>query len=220
MIQGAVFDVDGTLLDSMAIWDEAAPRYLQTMGIEPDGRLSEILAPMTVDEGAKYIGEKYKIREELGQIARGVLDIVRDFYFFEAPLKRGAVEFLEALSRKGIPMAAATSGDYRLVKAAFQRLGIDGYFQAVLTCSEVGAGKTDPLIYQTAAGRLGSRAEVTCVFEDALYAVRTAGRAGFRTVGVYDEYSEKDREEIEKLSDIYLMDFTETSRFWQLINTF
>ncbi len=209
VMKGAIFDVDGTLLDSMAIWDVAATRYLKRLGIEAEKELGDILGVMTVEEGAQYIARKYQTSETPEQIARGVLDIVREFYFYEAELKPGAADFLKTLWEKGIPMAVATSGDRELVTAAFHRHGIDRYFRKILTCSEVGAGKTEPLIYQMAARELGCRTDEAYVFEDALYAVKTACNAGFRTVGVYDRFSGKDQEEIIELVDVYLTDFTE-----------
>lgn len=216
-IKGAVFDVDGTLLDTMGIWEEAGARYLKSIGKTPEERLGREMASMTMEEGARYMKEHYRLHENVHSIVRGVLDIVRDFYVYEAQMKPGAAEFLKKLSERGILIAAATSGDRELVQAAFERLGIARYFEEIFTCSEVGAGKTEPLIYERAAGRLGCRPEETCVFEDVLYAVQTACRAGFRTIGVYDRYSEGEKEQIKEMSEIYLTDFTDFHRFWKYI---
>lgn len=215
MIKGAVFDVDGTLLDTMGIWEEAGARYLKSIGKVPEKQLGNEMALMTIEEGARYMKSRYELQESIDEIVRGVLGIVADFYFFEACPKPGAAKFLRLLSEKGIPAAAATSSDKELVEAAFQRLGLDIYFQEVLTCSEVGAGKTEPLIYQKAARILGGRPEETYVFEDALYAAQTAHNAGFRTVGIYDKYSRKDKEQLEMTTDIYLTEWTQFDRFWE-----
>lgn len=218
MIKGAIFDVDGTLLDSLGIWEEADVRYLERFGICAKEGLGRILYPMTLKEASKYIKEHYPIQETTEEIAAGVLEIVRKFYEQEAPLKAGAIELLEAFKRWEIPMVAATTGERPLVEAAFERLGIRSYFIDIFTCTEAGAGKDQPQIYQIAAKRLGSRPWETLVFEDALYAVETAANAGFVTVGVEESYNALDKEAIKSLADSYLECRNITVSFWKEIN--
>lgn len=212
MIKGAVFDVDGTLLDSMGIWEETGSRYLHGIGIEPEEHLSEILFPMTVEEGAAYVKRQYGLTQSVREIADSVFDIVRGFYYEEAPLKEGAEKLLEYLKERNIVMAVATSSEREHVEAAFQRLHIRHYFKEIFTCREVGAGKTDPLIYMEAAKCLGTKPEETYVFEDVLHGIQTANAAGFRTVGVYDRSSEKDNRAIREQAEIYLPDLTDVGR--------
>lgn len=209
MIKGAIFDVDGTLLDSMEIWEDAGARYLRRSGVEPEKNLSEILYPMTMAEGAEYVKERYQLEFALDEIIQGVLDTVRDFYFYEASVKPGVKELLVWMKEKNIPMTAATASDREHIESAFKRLGIDGYFRRIFTCSEVGAGKRQPLIYEEAATYLGAKPGELLVFEDALYALMTAKNAGFRTVGVYDRFSEGEQKEIKRQADIYLRDLTD-----------
>lgn len=217
MIKGAIFDVDGTLLDSMEIWEDAGARYLRRVGVEPEANLSEILYPMTMAEGAEYVKERYQLAFALDEIIQGVLDTVRDFYFYEAALKPGAKELLLWMKKKNIPVAAATASDREHIKAAFERLGIDGYFRRIFTCSEVGAGKKNPLIYEKAAAYLGAKPGEILVFEDALYALATAKNAGFCTVGVYDRFSEDEQEELSRRADIYLRNLTDWKRKERII---
>lgn len=207
MIKGAIFDVDGTLLDSMEIWEDAGARYLRRMGVMPEEGLSKILYPMTMAEGAEYVKEHYRLPFSLDAIIQGVLDTVRDFYFYEAPLKPGVKELLEQMRELKIPLAAATASDRKHIEAAFRRLGIDGYFGRIFTCAEVGAGKRQPLIYEKAAAYLKAKPEEILVFEDALYALMTARNAGFRTVGVYDRFSEGEQEELKRQADVYVKDY-------------
>lgn len=209
MIKGAIFDVDGTLLDSMEIWEDAGARYLRRIGVEPEKNLSEILYPMTMAEGAEYVKERYRLEFALDEIIQGVLDTVRDFYFYEASVKPGVKELLVWMKEKNIPMTAATASDREHIESAFKRLGIDGYFRRIFTCSEVGAGKRQPLIYEKAAAYLGAKPGELLVFEDALYALMTAKNAGFRTVGVYDRFSEGEQKEMKRQADIYLRDLTD-----------
>lgn len=215
MIAGAIFDVDGTLLDSMGIWKDAGIRYLKLQNIRADTGLSEILFPMSLEEGAAYLQDAYHLSQETDEIITGVLNIVRDFYYREAPLKKGVPTFLQALKEQKIPLAVATSSDRELIEAAFRRLGIDDYFRQIFTCCELGTGKDSPLIYEKAAEFLGTAADQTFVFEDALHAILTAKNAGFCTVGVYDEQSAKDNKEIIRLSDYYLSDLTNFTKFWE-----
>lgn len=209
MIKGAIFDVDGTLLDSMEIWEDVGARYLRRIGAEPEENLSEILYPMTMAEGAEYVKERYQLPFALDEIIRGVLDTVRDFYFYEAPAKPGVKELLSWMKKKHILIAAATASDREHIEAAFERLGIDRYFGRIFSCAEVGAGKRHPLIYERAADYLEAKPGEILVFEDALYALMTAKHAGFRTAGVYDRFSEKDQEELKRQADVYLRNLTD-----------
>lgn len=220
MIKGVIFDIDGTLLDSMGIWADVGARYLtEQAGVTPEPGLGKILYPMSLEEGAAYVKERYGLAESPEQIKKGVLEIVKKFYYEEAPLKEGAEEFLKTLEEKRIPVVAATSGDMDLALAAFQRLGIGGYFRDVLTCSQVGAGKDSPLIYQKAAKLLDIRPEETLVVEDALFAVKTAKAAGFVTAGVGDSSNLSQRDQIRAEADLYADSLTQIlkilkERFW------
>lgn len=218
MIKGVIFDVDGTLLDSMKIWEEAAARYLRTRGREPERNLSERMLMMTVKEGAEYIRRHYAPEEDTEEITRGVLAIVEEFYCFEVLLKEGAEELLRELWKRRIPITAATSGERSCVEAAFERLGVRKYFKAIFTCSEVGAGKTMPFVYQRAAEYLGIEPEEACVFEDALYALETAKKAGFRTVGIYDEAGKGEQAMLERQADIYLSELVKPQSFWDFVS--
>lgn len=203
MIKGAIFDVDGTLLDSMEIWEDVAIRYLKSIGVEAEPDLPEVMFTMSLPEGAAYVKEHYRLTRETDEIIQGVLDIIRKYYEETAPLKPGVTKILEELSRKRIPMTVATSNNKEEVEVAFKRLGIASYFSRIFTCEEVGAGKTRPDIYMKAAEYMGTRPEETVIFEDVLHAIRTAKKAGFLAVGLYDEASKADQEEIKKEADWY-----------------
>lgn len=204
MIKAAIFDVDGTLLDTMPVWTTSGVRYLKSLGIEADPGLPETLFKMTVDMAAMYMKETYHLTQSPKEICRGVLDLIEGFYFEEAPFKPGARELLEELKEAGIPMAIATSTHKHCILAAFDRLGYTEYFDAILTCPEMGTHKSEPDIFFEAARLMNVEPNETWVFEDGLYAVKTAKKAGFKTVGIYDEVSKADQEELKALSDIYV----------------
>lgn len=219
MIQGAIFDADGTLLDSMPIWKEVDARYLAGYGIVPSSAVSEAVSTMTLEESSLYFKEHYHLPDTPAQIRRDILRIVDDFYCREVEPKAGIPEFLEQLRQRHIPMAIATTGDRTLLETALRRLGLDAYFQEILTCSELATGKHQPFIYTTAAERLGTPIAATVVFEDALYAIRTAAEAGFPTVGIADAAGHTDQEEIRQIAHHYMDDFSDLSAFWAFAST-
>jgi len=213
MMKAAIFDVDGTLLDSVPIWKDAAERYLKTLGIKAEEGLSDIIWNMSIPEGAAYMKERYKLKFSVEEIVSGVVSVVRDFYYEEAVLKPGAFEFLQKLKKRKVPMVIATASDKSYLQVALQRNGIDDIFQKIITCEEVGAGKTNSKIYLEAADYLNLPPKDIWVFEDALYAVETAKNAGFFVVGIYDESSRECEGDIQSLCDLYWKDFMESKLF-------
>lgn len=209
MIKGAIFDVDGTLLDSMEIWEDVGVRYLNSVGIEAEPDLGTVLFTMSIQEGAAYVKEHYHLSQEPEEIVQGVLDIISNYYKKTALLKSGAKELLEKLDKHNIPMTVASSNNKKEIEMAFERLGIAKYFDRIFTCEEVGAGKTKPDIYLRAAEYLGTRPEETVVFEDVIHAIRTAKQAGFQVVGIYDETSKDDQEEVRREADWYCREWAE-----------
>jgi HAD superfamily hydrolase (TIGR01509 family) len=205
-IQGAIFDMDGTLLDSMPVWEHASERYLQNKGIKVRERLSDILFSMSMQKGAEYVKENYHLAESVDEIVAGVNNIVYTAYEKEVQPKEGVRELLDTLQVNGIKMAVATSTDRPMVEA-LKRTGLFSYFEQIFTCTEVGKGKVAPDIYYAAADILGTEPKNTLVFEDALYAIGTAKKAGFVTVGVYDDASRKEQGKIKEQADIYLEGF-------------
>ena len=203
-IEGAIFDMDGTLLDSMPVWEHVSEKYLARNGIKAEENLSEILFSLSMEQGAAYIKKTYQLEQNLEEIVAGVNAIAAEAYETSIPLKKGAAELLEKLAERGIKMAVATSTDRPLAEAALKRTGIYDYFEQIFTCTEVGAGKVRPDIFDAARNKLGSRKCATWVFEDAQYAIETARAAGYRTVGIYDERSKKVQSQIAEAADIYL----------------
>lgn len=209
-IRGAIFDVDGTLLDSMYIWDQAGARYLQSVGAEAEPGLNRILFSMSLADGAVYLKETYGLTQSLEEIHQGILDIVDAFYREEAQAKAGVRELLEAFSAKGVAMTVATSSDKRQIRSALQRLDLAKYFQEIFTCGEVGVSKNEPVIFHRAAALMGTKPENTCVVEDGLYAVRTANKAGYVTIGVYDASSDHDWQDLKQEADLALETLEDT----------
>ena len=209
-LQSAIFDMDGTLLDSMHIWNDVGPKTLRSMGIEPAPDLGPRLMLMTFRDGAALCKEEYHLSESVEEIMDLTKGRVRSFYETEVQPKPGVEKFLSLLKMEGVWMYVATNTDRDLVEAALKHTGLDGYFRGILTCAEVGVGKKDsPEIYERAMRRLRGNKKDTVIFEDALHAIRTAKAAGFRVCGVYDPSAEDDQETIKSLSDYYIRSFEE-----------
>lgn len=209
MIKGVIFDVDGTLLDSMGIWVNAGRIYLEKLGIEVSSELSDILWEMTLNEAAVYLKKEYSLSFSVQEILEGIFDVVRDFYVNRAPLKEGAYELLQRLYSMNIPVTIATISDRSYLEPAFCRLDIMKYINHIFTGNEVGANKTEPDIYYAAASYMGLKPSEIMVFEDACYAARTAKKAGFQVTGIFDELEAKNKEEMKRFTDQYIYDFDE-----------
>lgn len=215
MIRGVIFDVDGVLLNSMPVWENLGEIYLERLGIEAEKGLGETLFAMSLEEGADYLIENYGLKQTPEEIIAGLNREVQDFYGRKVPLKEGVRGYLEEFRDRKIPMAIATSGDRANAEAALKRLKVFSYFRAVFTCSEIGSSKSHPDIYYAAALQLDTDPSDTWVFEDALHAIRTAKKAGFRTAGVYDRASGRDLAQIRDTADIYLPEFKSFELFWE-----
>ncbi len=204
MIKGVIFDIDGVLLDSMGIWDDLGARYLRSLGKIPEEGLNKILFSMSMEQGAEYLNEHYGLNKSVKETVDGIGRMLEDYYFYEVLLKPGAKEVLEFLKSKNIKMAAATSSPRTHIEKALSRNGLLGYIDKIYTTGEVGVSKHSPDIYNLAADYLKTKPEETLVFEDSLYALKTAKEAGYVTVGVYDEKGESDQEGLKNQADLYL----------------
>ena len=207
-IRGAIFDVDGTLLDSMFIWDTIGETYLRSIGYQPKENLNETFKNMSLHQAARYYQTEYGVTQSIDEIMDGVNAMLERYYRFEVPLKPGVAELLERLRQNGVKLCIATATDRHLVEAALDRCGVLSCFGEIFTCNEVGHGKDEPDIFEEALRFLGTRREETLVFDDALYAVRTAKEAGFPVAAVYDSH-ERSQAEVRARSDLYLEDLTQ-----------
>ena len=212
MLQGVIFDMDGTILDSMPMWDHLASAYLRSLGCTPLPDADEATRTMSMQQIARYFQTTYAVPLSAQEIMDGVNAMAQAHYERSIPAKPGAAAFLELLHRQGVSMCVATATDQPLIEAALERLGLRRYFKEVLTCTGVGAGKDQPLIYREALRCLGTPKDKTLVFEDALYALRTAAANGFRTVAVRDN-SEPDQAAMQSIADFYLPDYTDLATF-------
>ena len=208
MLKGAIFDFDGTLVDSMFIWDTIGEDYLRSLGKEPHEDLKETFMTLTLEEAAEYYRTHYGVTLSVKEIVDGVNTMVEGIYRTRVALKQGVADFLAQLKDNGTRMCIATVTDRYLVEETLDRLGILQYFSEIFTCAEVGYGKDKPIIYQKALEHLGTTKNETYVFEDSLFALKTAKADGFTTVGVYDRHENR-QDNLKNLADYYIVDFAD-----------
>ncbi len=208
-IEGAIFDLDGTLLDSMYIWDTIGEEFLTSKEKSPEDGLRETLRPLNLVQTAEYFRAEYDMTDPVQRIIDELNGMLEHYYFNVFECKDGVLEALDKLLAKGVKMCVATATDRYLAEAALRRNGIIQYFVDIITCTEVNAGKDSPRIFQKALRILGTEKTRTYVFEDALYAIETAKRAGFPVVAVYDKSANEQQERIKRLSDIRVKSWLE-----------
>lgn len=206
----AIFDLDGTVLDSLPIWDNLGVDMLRSQGYNPDPALGRQLKIMTMTDGAQLCKDLFQMPQSIGEIAALVEDQAKLAYNTVIGPKPGAENFLKRLKEAGIPMFIATNTRRDLVEDGLRRNGLLSCFEGIITCPEVGQGKKEgPAVYEEALRLLGGTKEEAVVFEDALHPIRTAKKAGFRIAAIYDSSSEGEHEEIKALSDFYFHHYDE-----------
>ena len=205
-IRGAVFDLDGTLLNSLPVWETLPEDYLRSLGIEPKENLNEIFRDFSTEEAAAYYRRYCGVTLPKEEILSGIHRMLQRDYEERIPAMEGAAAFLACLKEQGIPMCVATLTDRDLALAALQRTGLAPFFREVL--SDSGKGKGDPGIFLAAAKCLGTEPGETLVFEDSLYALHTAKTAGFWTCGVGPRTGEFPRE-----ADLWIAGFSDPAAF-------
>lgn len=217
MICGAIFDLDGVLLDSMGVWHDLGSRYLHSIDVQPESGLNEVLFSMSIEQGAAYLKRTYRLPQSEKEIQDGIGSMLQNFYYHDVMLKTGAKELVDFLRGQGISIAAATSSPRSHVIRALERNGLLAAFSVVLTTGELGESKHNPLIYLRAADMLGCVPEETLVFEDSLYALKTAAAAGFYPVAVYDKQGEPDQAGLKQAGRLYLRTLKDFIPQWNRI---
>ena len=194
----AIFDMDGTLVDSMGFWKHLATEYLQSKGIFPvPANILERIKPMTMSESAELFKREFGLTCDVEAEMNAMMEA---HYRNDIPLKPGVFEYLQAHRDARMCVASATAE--HLMEACLGRLGVLPCFEFLLSCESVGAGKNSPAVFLEAARRLGAEPDEIAVFEDALYAINTAKQAGFYVVAVSDEAA--DRNAVKAAADEFI----------------
>ena len=191
-IKGAIFDLDGTLINSLFFWDRLwvllGEKYLSDKNFRPGLETEKAVRTVTFVDASKMLYEKFGFgsAEEIYQL---MYDFCVDVYRNEASFKPGAKEMLDHLKAKGVKMCIASASMPGLLREIFDRFDLDQYFPKIISCADVGKGKSHPDVFIAAEEYMGTTRDDTWVFEDSFVALRTAQSAGFKTVGVFDEHN-------------------------------
>lgn len=213
-IKGAIFDLDGTVFDSMHIWSDIGLRFLKEKGIKPEPGIEDEFVKMSMTQAAEYYIKNIDPTETVLGIVEAVNKLVEGFYYNDVLLKEGVKEFLEFLKQRNVRMCVATATDKHLVERALIRNGIRDYFDEIFTCTSVGAGKDSPVIYDKALEYLGTDKSNTYIFEDALYAIETANKAGYKILGIKDVSEKADPETVKSFCNFYIESYSEIYKYF------
>lgn len=207
--KAAIFDLDGTLVDSMNIWSKIDEEYLKSFGLEVPDNIQKEITHLTLTETAKYFKEKFDIKDSVNSIIDKWNSMAFHHYSNNISLKDGVLDYLNQLKENNIKIALATSNSVPLLEATLKNNGIYEYFDVISTSEEVKKSKENPDIYLLSAKKLGIAPKDCIVFEDIPKAVKGAKLAGMTVYAVYDKSSEDCKEELMNLADGYIYDFNE-----------
>jgi len=184
VFDAAIFDLDGTLFNSSALWKDLPVDFLRMYGIVMGEALERPSETQSIREGIRFLKEKYNLPGSEEELLLAYYQLLRANYQERVPMMPGAAQLLQSLHEKGIHLCVATAAEKEMTEAALARCGVLQWMDFVLTEDEVGASKRYPDIYLQAARRLGTDPETCLVFDDAPHAVETAHGAGFTVCGV------------------------------------
>lgn len=206
---GAIFDLDGTLVDSMWVWEKIDLDFLGQRGLTVPEDIGVVTAGMSFTETAGYFKDTFQLKESVEEIKALWIRMAVDYYSHEVLLKPGALELLNYFKERNIKIGLATSCSRELLTAVLQQHQIDKYFEVIVTSCEVDRGKPHPDVYLKTAEKLSIMPEKIIAFEDTVAGAMSAKSAGMTVVGLYDEYSHRHQEELKSTADFYLKSMTE-----------
>ena|SRR5665647_304641 len=208
-IKAAIFDLDGTLIDSMWVWGKIDENYFKSRNMDLPENLKNQIEHLSFDETAAYFKSNFGISETIEEIKKEWNDFAYVEYLNNVKLKPGVVEFLSLLKTLNIKIGLATSNCNPLVEVVLRSNDIYDYFDCITLTDEVSRGKNFPDVYLFAAEKLGVTPAECIVFEDILPAVKGAKAAGMKVVGVYDDFSKHQKEDIMSHADRYIIEYHE-----------
>lgn len=208
-IKGAIFDMDGTILDSISVWDKIDVDYLNERGIAVPEDYARTISTMTGIECAKYSIERFNLKDSVEDLIREWDERALYEYSNNLFLKEGAKEYIKKLKDRGIKIALATSSSKTLYEAAMKHTEIYDYFDVFVSTDETGISKREKHVYIYAAEKLGVDIKDCVIFEDVPTAVKTAKSTGAKVVCMWDKRWDAFKAEMEDTADKYIYSFNE-----------
>ena len=200
-IKGAIFDLDGTLVDSMYAWETVGSDYLKSIGKIPEEGFDKKIMAMSIADSIEYMRANYGVVGSDEDVISGLNNMIGHLYKTEIKTKPGIKEVLDFMEKTGVAKAVATANDRQMVEDTLEYNNISKYFKSIFTCNEVKKGKEFPDIYEIAMADLGTEKCNTVVFEDGIHAIRTCAKHGFRIIGMIEESNKSHIEEMKELCE-------------------
>ena len=203
-----IFDMDGTLVDSMGHWKNLEREFLLSKQVDEDvDEVLKVIQHMTIPAAMEYFIGRFGFEGTVESLTEEFNALMAAHYASDVEVKPGVPAYLEKLRENGVKMCIASATSVPLVTICLERLGLAQYFEFLLSCVDVIASKDKPDVFLEAARRLGGTPAETAVFEDSLVASTTAKAAGFYVVGIYDKYSAHNWPAIQELADELIEDW-------------
>ncbi len=209
LCEGVIFDLDGTLIDSMWVWEQIDHDFLGKRGIEVPDDYVDIITPMGFEQCADYTIDRFHLNETKEAVMNEWHQLAIEAYATKVKIKDGVRDFLEYLKENGVKMSIATANSMDLIEPALEHNEIKHYFENITTLNEVSRGKEFPDIYDLSAKRMDADKSKCVVFEDIIEGIRSAKSGGYTVVGVYDKRSDSRVPMLKKASDYFIYDYKE-----------
>ncbi len=212
MLKGYIFDMDGTLVDSMGMIMRMDEEIFERLSLPVSEEATRAMKYIPLGESAALLKSMFELPQTESELTRIMYDAMREGYL-TVKVKQGVGEYLRLAAESGVRMCIATATEPEIALEVSERLGIMRYMDFLVSCSDVGAPKARPDVFLECARRLGMSPQELAVFEDGLPGATSAAAAGFKVVGVYDEPSSSPdtQQELRRVSDIYIGSFSELS---------
>lgn len=207
-ITGAIFDFDGTVFDSMHIWKGVKFQFFDRIGLVLNEEELEEFKNLFLLDAIELAKTRFDLKMTDKELFNEFFSLIKEKYLADTEPKNDIIEFLEKLKAKGVKMGIATATGEPALISVLEKFNMLHYFQEIYSTYTVGASKTEPKVYDVVLEKLGTEKQTTWVFEDALYAAKTAKKAGYNVVGIYDK-SEPEQEELKELVDVYIHNYSE-----------
>lgn len=211
-IKGFIFDVDGTLIDSIPVWRSIDEVFFTSIGQSFNHEIREIIKSQTFEQSAAFVVAHYQLEQSPQDVKNQWMTLVKDKYINDVPLKNGVKEILEILKANNLKVMIASSGEKELIQGALKKHNIMHFFDGIITASELGTTKLEPTIYEYCASAMNLAPHEIIVCEDLGVAMETANKAGFNVVAMHDGESIHEMEQIKAYAHAYVHDFRELVR--------